>query len=176
MQQLSSPPPAPGPRLAHPLGGLSAPRLVVSALLLAMLLSCRFYEETIYTWLDTAWQWVNQVLPATTHLDKVAGSNLGALMERPHKAVSALLFAGSYVALSLGLLVALLPAGEGWRWGLRLYGGIGLVSAALLLAGHAAGLPLLTDLASRLLHGLLSLLPVMVLVPLLRWPGLRAPR
>jgi len=173
MQQLSSPP-APAPRLAHALGGLSASRLAVSVLLLSLLLSSRLYEETVYTWLDTGWQWVNRVLPVTTNLDTLAGSSMRALMERPHSVVSALLFAAGYVALSLGLLVALLPAGEGWRWGLRLYGGIGLASVVLLLVGHAVGLPLFTALASRLLHGLLSPLPVMVLVPLLRWPGPRA--
>lgn len=172
MQQLS-PPPAPGSGLAHALGGLSAARLAVSAVLLALLLSSRLYEEALYTWLDAGWRWVNQMLPATMYLDKVAGSSMRALMEQPHSVVSALLFAAGYVALSLALLVALLPAGEGWRWGLRLYGGIGVASVALLLLGHAGGLPLLTALASRLLHGLLSPLPVMVLVPLLRWPGLR---
>jgi hypothetical protein len=173
MQQLSRPP-TPGPRLAHALGGISAARLALSFVLLALLLSTRLYEETVYTWLDAAWHWANRVLPASAYLDKVAGSSVRSLMERPHSVVAALLFAASYIALSLGLLVALLPAGEGWRWGLRLYGGIGLASVALLLAGHAAGLPILTSLASRLLHGLLSPLPVMVLVPLLRWPGTQA--
>jgi hypothetical protein len=142
--------------------------------LLILLLSTRVYEETIYMWLDAAWHWVNRVIPATAGFDKVAGSGMNSLMERPHSVVAALLFAASYVAISLGLLVALLPAGEGWRWGLRLYGGVGLASIILVLIGHAAGLPLFTSLASRLLHGLLSPLPVMVLVPLLRWPGMRA--
>jgi hypothetical protein len=172
MQQLS-PPPAPGPRLTHALGGLSAARWAVSLVLFVLLLSARLYEEKIYAGLDAAWYWLTQALPATAYLDKVAGSSLRSLMEQPHSAAAALLFAAGYVALSLGLLIALLPAGEGWRWGLRLYGGVGLVSLALLLVGHAAGLPLLTALASRLLHGLLSPLPVMVLVPLLRWPGMR---
>ena len=173
MQQLSRPPAA-GPRLAHTLGGLSAARLAVSFLLLVLLLSSRLYEETLYTWLDAAWHWVNRLLPATTYLDKVAGGSVRSLMEQHHSVVAALLFAAGYIALSFGLLVALLPVGEGWRWGLRLYGGVGLASLVLLLAGHAAGLPILTSLASRLLHGLLSPLPVMVLVPLLRWPGTRA--
>jgi hypothetical protein len=160
--------------LAHALGGLSATRLAVSFVLLALLLSSRLYEETLYTGLDAAWHWVNRVLPASTYLDKVAGGSVRSLMDRPHSVVAAVLFAASYIALSFALLMALLPAGQGWRWGLRLYGGIGVASVVLVLVGHAAGLPLLTTLASRLLHGLLSPLPVMVLVPLLRWPGMRA--
>lgn len=172
MQQLSKPP-ATSPQFAHALGGLSAARLAVSFLLLAVLLGARVYEETVYTWLDAIWHWVNRVVPASTYLDKVAGGSVRLLLEQPHSVMSALLFAAAYVALNLSLLVALLPNGEGWRWGLRVYGGIGLVSAVLLLVGHAAGLPILTSLASRLLHGLLSPLPVMVLVPLLRWPGTR---
>jgi hypothetical protein len=173
MQQLSSPR-APEPRLAHALGGLAASRVVASLVLLVLLLSTRLYEETLYTWLDAAWHGINRLFPATTYLDKIAGSSMGSLLEQPHSVAAALLFAASYLALSMGLLVALLPAGEGWRWGLRLYAGVGLVSLVLLLAGHTAGLPILTSLASRLLHGLLSPLPVMVMVPLLRWPGARA--
>ena len=97
-------------------------------------------------------------------------------MERPHSLPAALLFAASYVGLSLALLAALVPSGMGWRWGLRLYGGLGLASLLLLLASHLAGLPVLAALASRLLHALLSPLPVMVLVPLLWWSGAQATR
>ncbi|MFD1873853.1 XrtX-associated membrane protein [Hymenobacter bucti] len=168
-----SPVPASESRLAHALGGLSATRLAISLVLLGLLLSTRLYEETLYAWLDAAWQQLTQLLPAAAYLDQVAGSSVRPLMERPHTVAAVLLFAAGYVALSMGLLCALLPKGEGWRWGLRLYGGIGLLSLVLLLAGRAAGQPLLTVLASRLLHGLLSPLPVMVLVPLLRWPGAR---
>lgn len=169
--------PSPGPaafRPAHLLGGLSAGRLVAAGVLLLLLLSARWYEETIYTWLDAGWQYVCRVLPAAAALDGAAGSSVRHLMERPHSVPAALLFAAGYVGLCWGLLGALLPPGEGWRWGLRLYGGLGLASILLLLASHATGQPLLATLASRLLHMLLSPLPVMVLVPLLRWPGARA--
>ncbi len=84
-----------------------------------------------------------------------------------HSVVVELLYDITYVGLCIGLLCALLPAGRGWRWSLRIYGGFGLASLLLILLGQAAELPLLTNLASQLLHGLLSPLPLMVLVPLL---------
>jgi hypothetical protein len=169
-----SPVPASQSRLGHALGGLSVPRLAISLVLLVLLLSVRLYEEPLYAWLDASWERLTQLLPAATYLDKVAGSSVRPLMERPHTVAAVLLFAAGYVALNLSLLSTLLPGGEGWRWGLRVYIGAGLLSLLLVLVSHAAGLPLLTTLASRLLHGLLSPLPVMVLVPLLRWPGARA--
>ena len=150
------------------------PRLVISLVLLTLLLSVRLYEEPLYAWLDVSWARLTQLLPAATYLDKVAGNSVRPLMERPHTVAAVLLFAAGYVALNLSLLSMLLPRGEGWRWGLRVYVGVGLLSLLLVLVSHAAELPLLTTLASRLLHGLLSPLPVMVLVPLLRWPGARA--
>jgi hypothetical protein len=159
----------------HWLGGLSAGRLLAGAVLLGLLLSARWYEETIYTWLDAGWQQLSRVLPAVARAG-TAGRGVQRLMERPHSVPAALLFAGGYIGLCWGLLAVLLPPGEGWRWGLRLYGGVGLASLLLLLLSHAAGLPLLATLASRLLHMLLSPLPVMVLVPLLRWPGARMAR
>jgi hypothetical protein len=149
-------------------------QLAVSLILLVLLLSVRLYEEPLYAWLDAGWQKITQLLPAATYLDKVAGRSIRPLMDRPHSVAAVLLFAAGYVTLSLSLLCTLLPKGEGWWWGLRLYGGTALLSLVLTLASHAAGLPLLTTLASRLLHGLLSPLPVMVLVPLLRWSGTRA--
>jgi hypothetical protein len=166
--------PASQSRLSHTLGGLSVPRLAISLVLLILLLSVRLYEEPLYAWLDASWAWLTQLLPAATYLDKVAGNSMRPLMERPHTVAAVLLFAAGYVALNLSLLSMLLPGGEGWRWGLRVYIGAGLLSLLLVLVSHAASLPLLTTLASRLLHGLLSPLPVMVLVPLLRWPGARA--
>jgi len=169
-----SPAPAPQTQSGYALGGLSVGRLASSLVLLILLLSARLFEEPLYAWLDAAWQQLTQWLPAATYLDKVAGSSVRPLMDRPHSVAAVLLFAAGYIMLNLSLLCLLLPKGEGWRWGLRLYGGIGLLSLLLLLVSHAAGLPLLTTLASRLLHGLLSPLPVMVLVPLLRWPGARA--
>jgi len=162
-----------GARPTQWFGGLSAGRLVAGVVLALLLLSSRWYEETVYSWLDAAWRLLGRVLP-TAALDAVAGPSMRGLLERPHSVPAALLFAAGYVGLCWALLGVLLPPGEGWRWGLRLYGGVGLASLLLVVASHALGLPILAALASRLLHMLLSPLPLMVLVPLLRWSGARA--
>jgi hypothetical protein len=169
-------PPSQSPASTGPaslLGGLSAGRIALAALLLVLVLSARWYEETVYGWLDAGWHALCRVVPAAAALDGAPAASVRHLMERPHSVPAALVFAGGYVGLCWALLAALLPPGEGWRWGLRLYGALAVGSLVLLLASRATGQPLLATLASRLLHLALSPLPVMVLVPLLRWPGAR---
>lgn len=169
--------PSPGPAASPPGGGLlglSPIRLALAAGLLALLLAARWYEDAVYAGLEALLAGLGRLLPAAAALPGSAAGGVRGLMERPHSVPAALLYAGGYVALSWALLATLLPPGQGWRWGLRLYGGLGLASALLLALGHGLGLPILSTLASRLLHLLLSPLPIMVLVPLLRWPGGRA--
>jgi peptidoglycan/LPS O-acetylase OafA/YrhL len=173
MQTSPAPVGPPRAQSAQWLGGLSAGRLVAGVVLALLLLGSRWYEEAVYAWLDAGWRLLSRALP-TAAADAVAGAAMRGLLERSHSVPAALLFAAGYVGLCWALLCVLLPPGQGWRWGLRLYGGVGLASLLLVVASHALGQPVLAELASRLLHMLLSPLPLMVLVPLLRWSGARA--
>jgi hypothetical protein len=152
------------------LQGLAPARRALCYVLVALLVLIRLFEDELCAWLELGWQRLSGAVPAPVWLaaaGAAAQRSLQHLTARPHSVVVELLYDVTYVGLCIGLLCALLPAGRGWRWSLRLYGGFGLASLLLILAGQVGGLPLLTNLASQLLHGLLSPLPVMVLVPLL---------
>lgn len=149
---------------------LSPARRALCGLLLALLISIRLFEDELCAALEAAWRHLSGALPAPAWLaaaNAAAQRSLQRLTAHPHSVAVELLYDITYVGLCFGLLCALLPAGRGWRWGLRIYGGFGLASLLLIVAGQLGGLPLLTSLASQLLHGLLSPLPLMVLVPLL---------
>lgn len=158
-------------------GRLSATRLALSFGLLLVLVGVRFCELTIYGGLVRGWQALGHAWPTVAHLDHAlapvaAMARQGGLYFMPHSAGGAavLLYALGYVGLCLALLRALLPGKDaGWHWGLRLYAGLGGASLLLLLVSQLTGLELLASLASRFWHPLFSPLPVLVLVPLLRW-------
>jgi hypothetical protein len=167
MPPLEATPPVRPPGL---LSGLVPARRALCYALVALLVIIRLFEDELCAWLEMGWQRLSGAVPAPPWLaaaGAAAQRSLQHLTARPHSVVVVVLYDITYVSLCFGLLCALLPAGRGWRWGLRIYGGFGLVSLLLILAGQVGGLPLLTNLASQLLHGLLSPLPVMVLVPLL---------
>lgn len=158
------------------LGELSLARLALSLGLLAALVGVRFYELPLYGGLEASWQRLGQAWPAVAALDRLLApvatlARQGGLYFMPASAGGAavLIYALAYVGLCLALLRALLPTGQGWRWGLGLYAGLGGASLLLLLASQLTGVALLATLASRLWHPLFSPLPVLVLVPLLRW-------
>jgi len=168
--------PAAAPQPSSLFSNLSLVRRAVCGVLLALLIGIRLFEDELCAWLEIVWHRLSTTLPAPSWLDAASAAaqrSLQRLSARPHSVAVELVYDITYVGLCIGLLCALLPAGHGWRWCLRIYGGFGLVSLLLVLAGQLGKLPLLTSLASQLLHGLLSPLPLMVLVPLL-W--LQVPR
>ena len=161
---------APPQQPAGLLSSLSPARRAVCGLLLALLIGIRLFEDELCAALEVGWRHLSGALPAPAWLNAAGAAaqrSLQRLSAHPHSVAVELLYDITYVGLCFGLLCALLPAGRGWRWGLRIYGGFGLASLLLILAGQLAGLPVLTSLASQLIHGLLSPLPLMVLVPLL---------
>jgi len=163
-------PASPAARPPGLLSGLAPARRALCYALVALLVIIRLFEDELCAWLEAMWQRLSGAVPAPAWLASAGAAaqrSLQHLTARPHSVVVELLYDVTYVGLCVGLLCALLPAGRGWRWSLRIYGGFGLASLLLILAGQVAGMPLLTNLASQLLHGLLSPLPVMVLVPLL---------
>lgn len=170
------PPTAAASRPAGLLSALSPARRVLCYGLLVLLVLIRLFEDELCAALEVGWRHLSGALPAPAWLDAAGAAaqrSLQRLSARPHSVVVELLYDITYVGLCFGLLCALLPAGRGWRWGLRIYGGFGLASLLLILAGQFGELPVLTSLASQLLHGLLSPLPLMVLVPLLWLQGAR---
>jgi hypothetical protein len=149
---------------------LSPARRVVCGVLLTLLIGIRLFEDELCAGLEAGWRYLSGALPAPVWLvaaNAAAQRSMQRLTAHPHSVAVELLYDITYVGLCFGLLCALLPAGRGWRWGLRIYGGFGLASLLLIVVGQFGKLPLLTSLASQLLHGLLSPLPLMVLVPLL---------
>jgi len=163
-------PAAASPPPAGLLRNLSPARRALCGLLLALLIGIRLFEDELCAALEVGWRHLSGALPASSWLaaaGAAAQRSLQRLSAHPHSVAVELLYDITYVGLCFGLLCALLPAGRGWRWGLRIYGGFGLASLLLILAGQFGGLPVLTSLASQLIHGLLSPLPLMVLIPLL---------
>jgi hypothetical protein len=162
------------PRPPGLLSGLAPARRALCYVLVALLVLIRLFEEELCAGLEVGWRHLSGALPTPAWLgaaNAAAQRSLQRLTAHPHSVAVELLYDLAYVGLCIGLLGALLPAGRGWRWGLRIYGGFGLVSLLLIGLGQGAGLPLFTSLASQLLHGLLSPLPVMVLLPLLWLQG-----
>lgn len=143
-----------------------AARLVGSVLLGLLLLAATLHNEALYALFDGWWH-------------RAAGA-LGLGLGQPRGAVSPLLhqarsipavvaYGVLYLGLCLGLLFLLVPAGPSQRLVLLFYGVAGVATGLLVLGSRVGGGPMLAVLASQLLHFIVSPLPVIMLVPLLRW-------
>ncbi|WBO83662.1 XrtX-associated membrane protein [Hymenobacter yonginensis] len=150
------------PRTAH-----RALRLVAVAVLIVLLFLCGIYDETIFAFLGPVWQKAATALGFSEQLARLQQSISGEVVKRSLPVVAT--YALLYLSLSLLLLRLLLPT---YRLPLvlKLYGGVIAAYILLLLAGRLTGnVPWVYQLGRRLIDFLVSPLPIVILVSLLRW-------
>jgi hypothetical protein len=90
-------------------------------------------------------------------------------MNNPHSVPPILLYSVLYLAVCVALLLVLLPLPVHRRLVFKFYGLASLALVLLVLGGRLAHSAPLLLLGKQLVHFLVSPLPVIVLVPLLRW-------
>ena len=135
-------------------------------LLLVLLVLLGAYDAQLLRALSKGWQLVLNGL----HLNGAAAAlRPGSEQQGPHRPSLA---GSSYIGLYLGgcllLLRLLLPQPRQWRTALRVYGGIAFAYFLLLLISKLGSWAWAYYLSQDLLHFLVSPLPVLALVALLR--------
>ncbi|MBC8085351.1 MAG: hypothetical protein H7Z21_19305 [Hymenobacter sp.] len=152
------------PRPAARLG-----RVAAVAGLVALLFWAGVYDETVFAALNAGWHKLLTTLGLTGQLAAVQRGISGQVTKRslPTMVSYSLL----YTSVCLLLLRLLLPrGGHRMRRALGLYAAVFVVCGLLLLGGKLAGdVPWAYRLGRRLIDFIVSPLPVIVLVPLLRW-------
>ncbi|RZK61573.1 MAG: hypothetical protein EOO59_04730 [Hymenobacter sp.] len=153
---------------------ISAARLVTSLVLVVLLFAATLYNEELYIVFGGWWYQLGRALglapPPPGQLSS-AGS-VSVLLHRARSIPAVVLYGVLYLGLCLGVLFLLVPVGSR-RLVLFFYGGAGLATGLLLLGSRVGGGPALAVLASQLLHFIVSPLPVIVLVPVLRWAAVQ---
>ncbi|SHL27275.1 hypothetical protein SAMN02746009_02469 [Hymenobacter psychrotolerans DSM 18569] len=144
-----------------------ASRAIAVLVLVAVLFWAGVYDEAVFAELTEAWQKVLTMLGFTDQLAAVQQSVSGEVTKRSLPAV--LTYALLYTGVCLLLLRLLLPARH-MRLILLLYGAVFGCCAVLLVVGRLAGdVPWIYQLGRRLIDFIVSPLPVIGLVVLLRW-------
>ncbi|WP_394347217.1 XrtX-associated membrane protein [Hymenobacter radiodurans] len=147
-------------------------RLGCCLLLVLILFSASFYAEQLYAVLGTFCQRLFDTLGLTPYLPRFfeQGSVISQTMNRPHSIPAVILYSLLYVTVCLALLFLLLPYPRQRRYVLFFYGITSIISLLLLVTNKLVGPNFsLTIITSHLLHFLVSPVPVIILVPLLRW-------
>ncbi|MBW3372989.1 hypothetical protein KYK31_03320 [Hymenobacter norwichensis] len=145
-------------------------RGVGAVALFALLLVATLSNEYAYSVLGNFWAHVFELLgigPAAALPE--AGTSVGAVLNRPRNLPAVLSYGALYVLACLGLLFLMLPHARQRRLVLGFYGIAGTVFLLLLVLSRLSHMAVLAVLANQLLHFIVSLVPVIVLVPLLRW-------
>ncbi len=134
--------------------------------LFGVLLAIGVYDEPVLALLSDAWQ----TLLAALHLDpQAAALQTAAQRQESHRpSLPGLSYVGFYLGVCLLLLRLLLPQAGQWRLALRLYGGVLLGYVLLQLGSRLGGLSWAYPLSRHLLSFLVSPVPVLALVALLR--------
>lgn len=149
------------------LSGLGQALAIVSLVLVLFYLGT--YDWVVFDALTARW---NQFFDSIGLADEVAAMQRSVSRQITWRSLPTMLTYGVlYTGACLLLLRFLLPrGGRRMRWALLLYGTVFVVCGILLLVGKLAGdVPWVYRLARRLIDFIVSPLPVIVLVPLLRW-------
>ena len=142
-------------------------RLLLAALLAALLFWTGTYDETVFAWLTAGWQRVLAAIGLNELAQRIQQGTSGQVTTR---SVPAMLTYGLAYTGTCLLILALLVPRQALRTALGLYLGVFALSALLLLGGKAAGdVQWAYKLGRRLIDFIVSPLPVIALVPLLRW-------
>jgi hypothetical protein len=150
-----------------------AGRLASSLLLVLLLLGATLQNERLYVLFDAWWYRLIGALGFSGGL-RSSHSTVSPLLDHARSLPAVVIYGGLYLSLCLGLLFLLVPAGKPWQLVLRFYIGAGLATGLLVLGSRVGGGPALAVLASQILHFVVSPLPVIMLVPLLRWSASQA--
>jgi len=147
--------------------GLKVAAVIV---LIALLFWVGVYDEPVFTFLTASWHKLFSAVGVADRLSVVQQGVSGEVTKRSLPAVFT--YALLYTSVCLLLLRLLLPAHRR-RLVLTLYGVVFCCCAVLLLAGKLSGVVWPYQLGRRLIDFIVSPLPIIVLVPLLRWyaPG-----
>lgn len=154
-----------------------ATQLVGGLLLAGLLLLATLYNEALYALFDSWWSRAGHVLGGAAQLPDGRGPKdpVALLLHHARSLPTVVLYSVLYLSLCLALLFLLVPAGPSRLFGLLFYGAAGLAVGLLLLGSQVGGGAALAGLASQLVHFIVSPLPVVGLVPLLRWAAVQPP-
>ena len=152
------------------------PRIMAALVLVAVLFWAGVYDESVFALLTSAWRNLLTALGAADLLAAMQQSVSGEVTKRSLPVVAT--YAMAYTGVCLLLLRLLVPAGR-MRLVLLLYLAVFGCCAVLLVAGKlTGGVPWIYQLSRRLIDFIVSPLPVLVLVILLRWyvPAASSPK
>lgn len=145
-------------------------RWAMSVALAGLLVAATFCNDALYALFGSWGQALlgalgpKQPLPA---LQQPAA--IMQVMNNPHSVLAVVAYSIGFLAVCVALLLLLLPLPAQRRLVFRFYGVAGLALLLLLGGGRVAHSVALLLLAKQLVHFVVSPLPIIVLVPLLRW-------
>lgn len=147
-------------------------RLAIAILFIAALFGATMNNETLYVVFGNFWQkFLSQIgSPSPQQASATLGSHtaIDQITNTPRNTPAVLIYGFLYVGICLTILMLLLPVTAQRKAVFTFYGVSILVFVGLVVAGYLGGTVLL-QLSSQLIHFIVSPLPVVVLVPLLRW-------
>lgn len=142
-------------------------RLTLAAALAALLFWVGTYDAIVFEWLTSGWQRILQTFGLHGLAQRIQQGTSGQITTR---SLPAMLTYGLFYTSVCLLILALLIPRRALRTAGLLYVGVFVISALLLLGGKAAGdVQWAYQLGRRLIDFIVSPLPVVALVPLLRW-------
>ncbi|WP_157530314.1 XrtX-associated membrane protein [Hymenobacter norwichensis] len=141
-----------------------------SVALVALLLVATLSNEAVYSVLGNFWQQIFELLGIKqTAAAPAAETSVGTVLNRPRNLPAVLSYGALYVLACLTLLFLLLPHGRQRRLVLGFYAIAGTAFVVLIGISRLGNAAVLAVLANQLLHFIVSPVPVIMLVPLLRW-------
>jgi hypothetical protein len=148
---------------------LSVGRGIALLALVAAIFTLGIYSEAFLNAVDQGWQ---HLLTLLGRPHPVAEATVSALVTK-RSLVSVGTYSLLYTGLSLLLLALALSSWPRFRLALQLYAGIFVVCAVLVGLGRVADVTWAYQLARRLIDFIVSPLPVIILIPLLRWQNVQ---
>jgi hypothetical protein len=146
-------------------------RLVCGLLLVGVLFYGVFYDQELYVILDHLWQRTVSIIGLKKYLPpqlQPSGS-FSHLINRPVSIPGVILHSILYVFTSLVLLFLVLDHPLQRRFILLLYCSAFTCSFFLLLVSRTSNMTAIAVLNSNLIHFIVSPLPIIILIPSLRW-------
>jgi hypothetical protein len=145
-------------------------RIISAFLLIATLFSATLNNEALYEAFGNFWRKLfGAASNASLQNSAALHSSIIRQVTNTHRDAPAILTYGAlYVSICFILLLLLLPVASQRKVAMLFYVGLILIFIVLLIIGNLCSTVLL-QLSSQLIHFIVSPLPIIVLVPLLRW-------